>query len=146
MDQEDLDLEQRVWDRVGGLPPEREDSGEIQTMLRMNEESAYVYRQLAGRSSGSRREKLMGLHRQTASTVQTLRGMLMLDGESFGRSGVVPCQDSTARALAKAYRRSSHLRESYVNNESHEQYGCVFENLAGREAENMTTLLELLGE
>lgn len=146
MDQEDLDLEQRVWARIGDIGPDCEEKSGMEMMLRMNEESAYVYRQLAARSSGSRREKLMGLHRQTVSAVQTLRGMLMLEAETPGRSGVVPCQDSTTRALAKAFRRSSQLYKDYVNEETHAQYGGVFEILARQEAENMTTLLELLGE
>lgn len=146
MDKNDLELEQRVWERVSGLPAVNPPDSSMETMLQMNEESASVYRQLAVRSGGTRREKLMELYREAAASAQTLRGMMLLDGKTAGRCSSVPCQDSTPRALAKAFRRCCTLHRDYRERELQEDYGCVFACLAQREAESMALLLELIGE
>lgn len=147
MNEQDLDLEQRVWERVNGgtgVPQPRQDD-RMRSLILLAEESAADFRQLARRYTGTRREQLLQFSRQTGSNADTLRGMYHLSG---GENDLRPSQqpDSERRSLTKACRRCASLRRAYADYAKDDpEYGCVFTLLEQQAAHRMEGLLELIG-
>ena len=152
MEQRDLELERRVWQRVSGAQP-AEASGEVSqpgTSLRELEqrsrESANVFRQLAQTVTGMMREMVQELYHQEYHTALTLRGMRVLSGEEPEKPACCPwTKTGVCRALALAYRRSSQAREDYAARASCGEFAPVFQVLARQEGEKMAQLLSLIG-
>ena len=74
MERKDLELEQRVWQRVNGCKPGREEAS-LRELEQRCRESAQVFRQLAQGCSGPLREGLAELHRQEHANALTIRGI-----------------------------------------------------------------------
>lgn len=144
MERQDLELEQRVWQRVSGTAP----AGELPSlgeMERRSRESAAVFRQLAQSAAGSMRDSLLELHRQEQSSAQTLQGMRVLSGEEPEKIQCCPwTKTGVCRALALAYRRSCQAREDYAAHARSGEYSRVFSVLERTEAEKMARLLSLI--
>lgn len=145
MEQRDLELEQRVWQRVSAAEPAQEQSSLCQ-MERRSRESASVFRQLAQVCSGQMREMLLELHRQENCTALTILGMRILSGEEPEKSPCCPwTKTGTCRALALAYRRSCQAREDYAAHAAAGNYAPVFAAMARAESEKMGRILALIG-
>ena len=146
MDQKDLELERRVWQRVSGGAP-----AENGTTLRMMEqrcrEAASVFRQLAQSCSGQMQQQLQELYRQEYGNAMTLLGRRILSGEEPDKLQSCPwTKTGTCRALALAYRRSCQAREDYAAcAKAGGSYGPVFSWMAEAETEKMGRILSLIG-
>ncbi len=144
MDQKDLELERRVWQRVsGGVPAENG------TTLRMMEqrcrEAASVFRQLAQSCSGQMQQLLQELYRQEYGNAMTLLGMRILSGEEPDKLQSCPwTKTGTCRALALAYRESCQARRDYMARAEQGEHGPVFAVMARQEAEKMGRILALI--
>ena len=82
MEQQDLELERRVWQRVSGAQvPAQGECTSLREMEQRSRESAMVFRQLAQTSTGLMRDTLQELHRQEYGNALTLLGIRVLSGE-----------------------------------------------------------------
>ena len=146
MEQQDLELERRVWQRVSG-------GGETGTHTQLREmeqrcrESATAFRQLAQLSTGIMRETLQQLSHQEYANAMTLLGMRVLSGEEPEKSSCCPwTKTGICRALALAYRRSCQAREDYsAHAKGGSAYAPVFAWMAEAEKERMGRILSLIG-
>ena len=150
MEQRDLELEQRVWQRVSAVAPAGEGMAScaltsLGEMERRCRESASVFRQLAQISAGQMRETLQELHRQEYGNALTLMGMRVLSGEEPEKMPCCPwTKTGVCRALALAYRTSCQARQDYARSRQGE-YEPVFAVMERTEAEKMGKLLALIG-
>ena len=81
MEQQDLELERRVWQRVSGAQvPAQGECTSLREMEQRSRESAMVFRQLAQTSTGLMRDTLQELHRQEYGNALTLLGIRVLYG------------------------------------------------------------------
>ena len=146
MEQQDLELERRVWQRVSG-GGEREEQPSFREMEQRCRESALAFRQLAQLSTGLMRETLQQLARQEQGNAMTLLGMRVLSGEEPEKTPCCPwTKTGTCRALALAYRRSCQAREDYSRfARGGGAYEPVFCWMAEAEKEKMGQILALIG-
>lgn len=145
MEQRDLELEQRVWQRVSAAAPV-EKHASLRQMERRSRESASVFRQLAQACTGQMREMLQELHRQENCTALTILGMRILSGEEPEKPICCPwTKTGTCRALALAYRSSCQAREDYAAHAAAGNYAPVFAAMAREEAAKMGRILALIG-
>lgn len=145
MEQRDLELEQRVWQRVSGGPPVQQEATLAQLERRCRE-SAGVFRQLAQSCAGVMRESLQELYRQEYSNAMTILGIRILSGEEPEKLSTCPWNKTgICRALALAYRRSCQARADYEARAALGEYAPVFAQLAREEAEKMPRILALIG-
>ena len=151
MEQRDLELEQRVWQRVSGMAPagekpelcEKVSLGEMERRCR---ESASVFRQLAQASAGQMREALQEFHRQEYGNAMTILGIRVLSGEEPEKPACCPWNKTGfCRALALAYRRSCQARGDYLSYAAGGEYAPVFAAMAQAEGEKMARILALIG-
>lgn len=140
MDRTELELEQRVWQRVARQEAQPDLLG---LMLEM-EEAAAVYQRLMGQFSGARREKLNTLRQNAKSAAAALRGILLLSGETPPRQPV-PLPQKETGLLARAARTSARMHQTLTALSQSGEYDAVYRLLAKREAETTCALLELLG-
>lgn len=154
MEQRDLELERRVWQRVSGAqggktaqPCEPDLQGtSLRELEQRSRESANVFRQLAQTVSGMMREMLQELFNQEYHTAMTLRGMRVLSGEEPEKPSCCPwTKTGTCRALALSYRRSSQAREDYAARAASGEFAPVYAVLAREEGEKMARILSLIG-
>lgn len=145
MEQQDLELERRVWQRVSGAQTAGEGNS-LREMEQRCRESALAFRQLAQSSTGQMREMLQELHRQEHGNALTLLGMRILSGEEPEKMQCCPwSKTGTCRALALAFRRSCRAREDYTAHAAGGEYAPVFAAMAREEAEKMGRILALIG-
>lgn len=145
MEQRDLELEQRVWQRVSGAAPAREEATLAQLERRCRE-SAGVFRQLAQSCAGVMRESLQELYRQEYGNAMTILGIRILSGEEPEKLGTCPWDKTgICRALALAYRRSCQARADYEARAALGEFAPVFAELARAETEKMPRILALIG-
>lgn len=145
MDQTDLELEQRVWSRLGGGNGMEE--SDLRGVMLRAEESANEFRRMALNAGNARREKLVQLHHRCADHANAIRGMMVLAGENPGsRSTYTAPREGTARSLALAYRRSREQSGDYAALTDHAEYGDVFRDMLDDERQTMRQVLELIGQ
>ena len=146
MEQQDLELERRVWQRVSG-GGEQEATPCLREMEQRCRESAQAFRQLAQLSTGFMRESLQQLARQEQSNGMTLLGMRVLSGEEPEKTPCCPwTKTGTCRTLALAYRRSCQAREDYARfARGGGAYEPVFCWMAEAERGTMAQILALIG-
>ena len=154
MEQRDLELERRVWQRVNGAnggktgQPCTQEVPEtsLRELEQRSREAANVFAQLAQTVSGMMRQMLQELYHQEYHTSLTLRGMRVLSGEEPEKITCCPWTKTGAcRALALSYRRSSQARQDYAARASSGEFAPVFAVLARQEKEKMGHLLSLIG-
>jgi len=140
----DPNLEAQVWRRIAGQPqPER---GDLRPLLLMAWESASVYRHLLGLLSGKQRERMKNLQEQAMRSVDSLKGIQSMYGQSAGnlRAQPVP-KESARRMLEKSFHRCGRLMTEYTARALDPEYGVVYQGLADREREAGMILAELIG-
>ena len=154
MEQRDLELERRVWQRVNGASggktaqPCTQEVPEtsLRELEQRSREAANVFAQLAQTVSGMMRQMLQELYHQEYHTSLTLRGMRVLSGEEPEKITCCPwTKTGVCRALALSYRRSSQARQDYAARASSGEFAPVFAVLARQEEEKMGHLLSLIG-
>ena len=146
MEQQDLALERRVWQRVSGGGKDCAPPTSLREMEQRSRESATAFRQLAQVCSGSMREMLQELYRQEYGNAMTLMGMRVLSGEEPEKPGSCPWNKTgTCRALSLSYRRSVQARQDYAARAAEGEFAPVFAGMAASEAEKMGKLLALIG-
>lgn len=147
MDSTDLELEQRVWQRVsGGNGAAAEETENLQAWVLRAEESAADYRSMASRMQGAKRERLLAMSREAAGDAAALRGMCRLSGGGFHKAApYTPPKEELSRMLGRSYRRSAQTQHDYRALGCHKEYGCIFEQMAQGETGRMRFLLELIG-
>ena len=147
MEQQDLELERRVWQRVSGAQvPAQGECTSLREMEQRSRESAMVFRQLAQTSTGLMRDTLQELHRQEYGNALTLLGIRVLSGEEPEKQPGCPrTKTGTCRALALAFRRSSRAREDYAARASAGEFAPVFAAMEREEGEKMRKILALIG-
>lgn len=147
MEQQDLELERRVWQRVSGTQvPAQGECTSLREMEQRSRESAMVFRQLAQTSTGLMRDTLQELHRQEYGNALTLLGIRVLSGEEPEKQPGCPwTKTGTCRALALAFRRSSRAREDYAARASAGEFAPVFAAMEREEGEKMRKILALIG-
>lgn len=142
MEQSDLDLEQRVWQRMTGGTQDP-----LEILAVQAEEAASAYRYLAQNGPAKKRDRMQAVYRQAAASAAALRGMVILSGrEALRQHSYGSSREHASRMLALAYRRSAQLFSRYEQLREHPEYGCVFDVLCERERGIMAVLLELVGE
>ena len=148
MEQQDLELERRVWQRItdGGTDRAPTEGASLREMERQCRETAMVLRQLAQSSNGSMRDCLLELGKQEYANAMTLMGMRVLAGEEPEKTSPCPwSKTGTCRALALLYRQSCKARENYALHGKKGKYAPVFTLLEGLEVKKMGKLLCLIG-
>ena len=154
MEQRDLELERRVWQRVNGAnggktaQPCTQEVPEtsLRELEQRSREAANVFAQLAQTVSGMMRQMLQELYHQEYHTSLTLRGMRVLSGEEPEKITCCPwTKTGTCRALALAFRRSSRAREDYAARASAGEFAPVFAAMEREEGEKMRKILALIG-
>lgn len=130
--QSDLDLEQRVWQRISG----GEQHG-LEPLLRQADAEWAGLRQLC-RNGGTKQQRLAALAGQNR---MALRGMILLEGGTAEENR--PAVPSPTGLLASLCRDSQALCRQY---ETRCTKSPAFRALYAREQEIFTGLLELLGE
>lgn len=146
MEQKDLELERRVWQRVGGGGKPCAASPSLREMEQRSREAATVFRQLAQLCAGAMRESLQELYRQEYGTAAKLLGMRVLSGEEPEK--VLSCpwnKTGICRALSLSYRRSVQARQDYAARAAEGEFAPIFALLAAEETEKMGKLLSLIG-
>ena len=146
MEQQDLELERRVWQRVSGNVGTTAQPS-LREMEQRSRESALAFRQLAQQCPISMRETLQELARMEHGNAAALLGMRVLSGEEPEKTPCCPwTKTGTCRALALAYRRSCQAREDYAAcAKAGGSYGPVFSWMAEAETEKMGRILSLIG-
>lgn len=137
MEKKDLEMEQRVWQRVKGGP-------DLRGMELRCRESAAAFRQLAASASGENRDTLLRLHGQEHANAERLLGMRILSGEEpepKRKYDAVPTP--LLRGLAQAVHRSRQALADYSGQTG--EYAPVFAVMAREEAARMGELLGLIG-
>lgn len=143
MEKQDLELEARVWQRVGGMQEAPEELREMEMRCR---ESAAVLRQLAGQSGGTNRETLLQLSRETMGDAQILRGMRILSGEEPERVPNETASNVTLRrGLAQCFRCCQQAFRDYSQQAQSSDYAPIFSTLAYTESRRMSSILRLIG-
>ena len=105
MEQQDLELERRVWQRISGGEQECGGVPSLREMEQRCRESAAAFRQLAQLCTGAMRDGLQELFRQEYGNALTLMGMRVLSGEEPEKMPCCPwTKTGVCRALALAYR------------------------------------------
>lgn len=148
MEQQDLELERRVWQRIsgGGTDCDPEGGTSLREMEQRCREAAGVFRQLAQSCTGSMRDCLQELSRQDYANAMTLMGMRVLSGEEPEKAPGCPwSKTGTCRALALMYRQSCKARENYAFYANKSEYAPVFAVMERMEAKKMGKLLCLIG-
>lgn len=142
MEQEDLELEKRVWQRIGsnaaaGLP-------EPEEMRILAEQTAHELRSQARISGGSRREMLAELARHCSLHADALRGMMHL--QALQPRQIRPWETGREPgALPRAYRNLQQLRGEFERCAQHREYGPVFCRMERIAAQDLFRLLALIG-
>lgn len=145
MEQQDLELERRVWQRISGGEQEFGGVPSLRDMEQRCRESANAFRQLAQLCTGAMRDGLQELFRQEYGNALTLMGMRVLSGEEPEKMPCCPwTKTGVCRALALAYRTSCQARQDYTRSRQGE-YEPVFAVMERTEAEKMGKLLALIG-
>jgi len=140
----DPNRELQIWQRVTeGFRPGDSD---IRPLLLMAWESASVYRHLLGLLSGKQRERMKNLQEQAMRSVDSLKGIQSMYGQSAGnlRAQPVP-KESARRMLEKSFHRCGRLMTEYTARALDPEYGVVYQGLADREREAGMILAELIG-
>ena len=148
MEQQDLELERRVWQRIsgGGTECGETDGPSLREMEQQCREAATVFRQLAQSCSGAMRDCLQELGKQEYANAMTLMGMRVLSGEEPEKGSGCPWnKTSTCRALALLYRQSCKARDNYAHYAKNGPYAPVFALMEGMEGKKMGKLLCLIG-
>ena len=144
MEKFDPNRELQIWQRVTeGFRPGDSD---IRPLLLMAWESASVYRHLLGLLSGKQRERMKNLQEQAMRSVDSLKGIQSMYGQSAGnlRAQPVP-KESARRMLEKSFHRCGRLMTEYTARALDPEYGVVYQGLADREREAGMILAELIG-
>ena len=145
MEQQDLELERRVWQRISGGEQVCQGVPSLREMEQRCRESASVFRQLAQGCTGSMRDGLQELFRREYENALTLMGMRVLSGEEPEKMPCCPwSKTGVCRALTLAYRTSCQARQDYARSGQGE-YGPVFAAMERSEVEKMGKLLALIG-
>ena len=145
MEQQDLELERRVWQRISGGEQECGGVPSLREMEQRCRESANAFRQLAQLCTGAMRDGLQELFRQEYGNALTLMGMRVLSGEEPEKMPCCPwTKTGICRALALAYRTSCQARQDYARSRQGD-YEPVFAVMGRTEAEKMGKLLALIG-
>lgn len=143
MEYDDLELEQRVWQRITG--GSREPSP-LEPLIAEEEEAAAVYRHLAAREPGSS-HRLQQLARRSRDHAAILQGMIALSGrQRQSRRAPLPRPESPAALLTGACRSCAALAKRYQELSGHGEFGCVFEQFAAQTADTLAALLAIAGE
>lgn len=144
MEQEDLELEQRVWQRIGGGEEAGQGNVDLHGMMLQAEQIAGVFQDQARNAGGNRREILMELHRHSAGNANALRGMLHMDGRELRQPRAWGASRDPG-ALPRAYRSLQRQREDFERHSGHREYGPVFRVMERTAGEDLHKLLGLIG-
>lgn len=140
----DPNRELQVWQRVKeGF---RAGDNDIRHLLLTAWESASVYRHLLGILSGKQREKIKRLQEQAIRSVDALKGIQTMSGQSAGNLRPLPIPKEPARRLLeKSFYRCGQLMTEYTARALDPDYAVVYQGLADREREAGLILAELIG-
>lgn len=144
MEQTDLELEQRVWERVVGRQS-MERVPNLEEMELRCRESAAVLHKLAQNSSGEIRERLTKLSKAERDNAMALLGIQILSGREVPPSRELPVgQISTNRALAQCCRRCQQACADYCACAKTGEFSEVFKAMAQEEAARTRDILSLI--
>lgn len=144
MENEDLELEQRVWQRIGGG---RQQTDLLESLIRNEEECAAVSRHLAARESGSRKSRLLAVVQQSRENAGILKGMLKMSGGQWHSHPVYqPQKEKPAHLLGSLTRSCMELEARYESMSHQGEFCLVCRDLAERKNESLEVLLTLMGE
>ena len=148
MENIDMQMQRRVWERVRGtggqMPPLEEEP--VKALLYPAAECLAAYQKLAGERKGREGEILRRLHREQRKTLACLKGICRLQGETAKEPVLPPGKESSRRCLENCCRREQRLWEIYRQRQEDPGFGPVFAMLSRRAGEHWMTLLEILGE
>lgn len=144
---ENLELEQRVWERVGGRHPLEPALGALRGMEAQCREEAECCRVLAGSLGQRHREQLLRMQQEAAADAAAIRGIRILAGEEpeAAEPAAFP-RESIRRMLAVACRRSVQLRREEETHSADPDFGPLFSRMAEGENRRLGVLLGLLSQ
>ncbi len=148
MDNVDKQMERRVWQRVQSrqevsAPAPRQEN--LKPWILVAQENTAVFRSLQLQLIGKQWEGLRRLETESARTVQSLRGLCILQGETVKLTPIPTPKEMPRRALEKSFHRIRRLREEMVKRCTDPELGPVFQCLARRAEDHCATLAELIG-
>lgn len=140
----DPGLESRVWQRVLGEGPGREQNDG--SMLYREAEAENAYRHLSRRMP-EQAEAFRRMAAQAQHHGAVLRGIRkMRDQDSASPQLPAPgSREPLTAALRKCYHRAMELENEYRRREENAEYGCVYAQLRRQEEDQMLRLLGILG-
>lgn len=138
----DIQLEQRVWQRVRG---DTERPG-LQALLTAEQSAAAAYRQLLRSARENEKALLRRLYAREQAHARCLLGMHRLQtGQPLSVRTPPPESDHPEATLRKCYQLSLKAIQAYSAWENDRDHGHVFSQLRVQEQEHCRMLLELLG-
>lgn len=144
MEKLDPNLETQVWRRIAGQP--QPDRSELRPLLLAAWEQALTFRHLTGLLSGKNRERMKALTERGLRSVDALKGIMALSGQSVGGLRPLPIpKDLARRLLEKSFRRCGQLLTEYTARTIDPAFGTVYQGLGDRERENIAVLAEIMG-
>ena len=145
MEQPDLQLEQRVWQRIHGTP----DADPVPTLMALAAGVAAdgnTFLKLS-KQWGGEGGVLLQLSRQEQAQVGCLKGICaMLREEPISISPLPQPVGSTAAMLRRCYANHLQRISQYRRLAQSEDYGPVFEKLLAEEQNHCRQIMELLGK
>ena len=148
MEKLDKQMEKRVWQRVQSrqeltLPQPRQDT--IKPWVLVAQENTAVLRALQLQLIGKQWEGLRRLETESARTVQALRGLGLLQGETIRLSPTPTPKETPRRALEKSFHRTRRLRDEMEQRGSDPEYGPVYQSLTRKCDDLCAALAEMIG-
>lgn len=142
MEEIDTAMERRVWDRVAGLPEQREDLRHLMQGAMMLADS---YERLAARSSGRKKQLLRKLWQGEKENLACLRGLQRLRSGSCPKLRPLPPLGGE-NLLETCWHRTCRAAGDYAARMAEPESGVVFGEMSRREQQHLVLLSHLLGE
>lgn len=146
MDDYDLSMAERVWQRVrGGSAPESQTG--LQALAAAEQNAAAVYLFLSKGMQGRKKELLRQLYHRERNHCRYLNGISLLrDGKALSVRTAPPDGQRTEGLLRRCYARTLQAVSEYEARQEDPEYGPVFRELARQEREHCMMILEILGD
>ncbi len=145
MDKQDWTTEQQVWQRVRASR-EEVPQNDLRQLQREALELASIYRALASRITGSRREQILKLYRGERDNAAALVGIGILSRQSGEQVKLwQPEKEDSRKLLERCYHRTRRCMTEYQARSADGEFGVVFDRLAKREGEQCELIAQLVG-
>ena len=145
MEQFDLQMEDRVWQRVQGeQPPQLEQSIQALAAAELSEAAAHLM--LSRQLQGKEKAILRRIYEEDHAHAACLKGIHFFTFDTpLAIRPIPPAPEAPVIALRKAYARKLRALRQYESRLEDPEYGAVYKMLARQEQAHCRLILELVG-